>query len=80
MPCRPYPIPGGVAIVCGRGQRSKPCATVGCGGRGDFLCDYPLAGKASGRTCDRAMCERCRRPQRKGVDYCGPHASMQEGK
>lgn len=66
------PIPGG--LMCSRGGRRTKCATPGCSGRADFLCDFPLAGKRAGKTCSRAMCERCRRAQSPGVDYCEPHA------
>lgn len=57
MPCSKYPLPnGGVAIIChGRG-RSKRCSVEGCTFSGVKLCDYPLAGAKTGKTCDRPLC------------------------
>ncbi len=75
MPCTPIDLGNGVtAIVCTRGQRSKRCKE--CGARASILCDYPLRGKAAGRTCDAALCTRCAVNVGRDRDYCGPHARI----
>jgi hypothetical protein len=67
MPCEYLPVPGGVAIVCSRGRRSRRKCRV-CGWRiADFLCDAP---KAPPKTCDAPLCEVCRVQHGDGVDYC----------
>lgn len=77
MPCEKTDLGGGnFAITCSRGQRTPACKTPGCGGRGQFLCDYPLEGKRAGKTCDRPMCDRCRVSMGPGRDYCASHAAM----
>ncbi len=59
MPCEPFPLAGGVAIICSRGRRRKTCATPGCNRTATKLCDFPLEGKRAGKTCDRDMCDAC---------------------
>jgi hypothetical protein len=59
---------GATAIVCSRGQRPKMCA---CGRRSTKLCDFPLTGKAAGRTCDRPVCDA--HAHRQGAHESGPH-------
>jgi len=75
MYCDRIPIAGGVAIVS-RGGRRPACEVVGCRGRADFQCDYPLKGKKAGKTCDRHLCERCRISQGGDRDYCPQHEAM----
>lgn len=70
MTCEP--IPGG-GFVCSRGSRRPKCSTPGCGGRGDYQCDFALGGKAVGETCNRFLCAQCRVPQGGGRDYCRAH-------
>lgn len=83
MHCRPISFPGGgVAFVCGPRPRTKACATPGCGRRGRYECDWPVTRGGKSGTCDRLMCERCRRQQDPGtlmqdsVDYCRVHDEM----
>lgn len=61
-----------VIFVCHRGKRDKRC---GCGNAATHLCDYPLGGKEAGTTCDRALCERCKKSQPVSInkDYCEAH-------
>jgi hypothetical protein len=77
MPCNRYRMPGGVAIVCSRGQRRSTCQTTGCTGTTVALCDFPLSGRKKGATCSRRMCARCRVSQPgEDVDYCRTHAAQ----
>jgi len=56
-----------------RRKRVAPCTV--CGRPSVALCDFPLAGRAKGRTCDRALCSKCRVRQNGGdIDYCPAHA------
>lgn len=74
MPCRTLKIGNATAIVCSRGQRTKPCYY--CGMPSDFLCDYPVGKTKKGKKkdCDRALCKNC---TQKGVnpevDFCREH-------
>lgn len=43
-----------------------------------FLCDFPLYGKAQGRTCSRPLCE-AHRVRDGELDYCPTHARMVRG-
>lgn len=72
MPCR---TDGGV-IICGRGHRRKPCCS--CGKPSSKLCDYPLRGRLSGKTCDRPICDVCavKIDPKQDVDFCPTHAAM----
>ncbi len=45
-----------VGWVCGPRARRKYCA---CGRESTKLCDYPLKGKAKGRTCSVPLCDAC---------------------
>lgn len=47
---------GAVGWVCGPKPRRKRCA---CGRESTKLCDYPLRGRAAGRTCDAPLCDAC---------------------
>lgn len=88
--CTPINLGGGVTgFVCGgRGAAAKPCSELGCGAPSVALCDYPLAGKKTGKTCSKPVCEKHRRQQgaatpRPGlsvatigedtIDYCPTH-------
>jgi hypothetical protein len=43
MRCTPIKMGNGAAaIVCTSGDRRKPCATPGCRGRADLVCDHPV--------------------------------------
>jgi len=76
---KPHPTPIGI-FVCSRGQRREPCSVEGCGGRVVKLCDFPLVGRKSGQTCNRAMCashaKRIGVTSDDSVDYCPVHAKM----
>jgi hypothetical protein len=63
MPCDRLDLEDGTsAWICTSGRaRPKPCSS--CGAPAHYQCDFPLAGKRAGATCDRFLCERCRRPQ-----------------
>ena len=77
MPCRYVHLPGGgYAIVCGRGQHSKPCDI--CHRPGGKLCDYPLRGAKQSKTCDRSLCAACAVHVEPDTDYCPSHARMVE--
>lgn len=80
MPCDPIDFGDGVTgHACSRDRRRRsPC--VECRARAHTkLCDYPLAGRKRGRTCDRPLCARCaivvgRHDDGDSVDYCHAHA------
>lgn len=75
MRCTQIDLGGGaVAIVCSSRSRTKPCRQ--CGARSSRLCDYPLAGKKTGTTCDAPLCERCAVKVGPDRDYCRAHAAM----
>lgn len=73
MPC--HPLPGG-GFVCthGRARRAKPCSV--CGAPSTKLCDFPLKGKKTGKTCDAPICDRCAAAFGDEIDYCPPHAKL----
>lgn len=74
MSCRIITSGDVTIIACGRGrQERRRCDTPGCSGRAVALCDWPLSGPKAGKTCSRAMCAQCRRPQEPEVDYCRTH-------
>lgn len=58
MPCTPIKLGGGgVAIVCTRGVRHKPCCA--CGRLSSLLCDWKLKGPKKGKTCSAPICGSC---------------------
>jgi hypothetical protein len=90
MTCRPFSHTDAkgrtmTGFVCGRGQSLKRCD---CGRPHTKLCDYALRGKKLGKTCDKALCDRCAvkhgdvqriddaRGQTDTVDYCQAHARI----
>lgn len=76
MTCKPIRAGGITAIVCSRGGRApRPatCSVPGCGKPATRLCDYPLTGRLTGRTCSRKLCESCAHYQGDGFDYCPAH-------
>lgn len=81
MGCDPLIIDGQVVgTVCSRGRRGSfsPCTEVGCSENVVALCDWPLAGKAVGKTCSRGVCARHRKaqppnPDGSQRDYCPAH-------
>lgn len=78
MPCRTVDLGNGVrAIVCSRENRPRKCDI--CGRRGSKLCDFPLNGAKTGKTCDRSLCVKCAVHKAPDTDYCPAHARMLEG-
>ena len=74
MPCIPIDLGNGAtAIVCTR-ERAKRCKE--CGAAASRQCDFPLRGRAAGRTCSAYLCERCAVRTTAGLDYCPPHARI----
>jgi hypothetical protein len=68
---------GFTVFICGR-PRPEPCAS--CGAPSVSVCGFELKGKAAGRRCGRAVCERCG-VLVAGDDYlCGPHHRIKEPK
>lgn len=70
-------MPDGTIVsgfVCSRGGRRKRCAT--CGRSATALCDWKLAGKKKGKTCDAPICSTCATSPAKGKDLCPPHARL----
>src|SRR3990167_2536674 len=63
-----------IGIACSRGTRAARCGTPDCNAASVALCDYPLAGRKAGKTCDRRMCTKCRTSVGKNVDHCPAHA------
>jgi len=61
------------AFVCTRGSSSERCQT--CGNKSNLLCDFPLRGEKTGKTCDRKICRGCTK-NIDGKDYCPAHAKM----
>jgi len=74
MPCRPVPLPGGFAVVCGPGNRSKPCTY--CGRNSSRLCDFPVLRKGIKTTCDAPLCDRCTQRIAGDGDLCRAHAPL----
>jgi len=73
--CRPLNFGNGVTgWACSRGERPQRCKE--CGGRAIKLCDYPLAGRKAGATCDAKLCGRCAVNVGPDRDYCGVHARV----
>lgn len=61
---------GGSAIVCIR----HACQV--CGERlAAYQCDAVVA---KGKTCDKYLCEHCRRRAGPNLDFCPPHAALEE--
>lgn len=59
-------------FICGRGKDRVRCVVTGCGNWAVRRCAFPLKGKASGRLCDRPICEKCAAGE-KVVGYCPTH-------
>lgn len=76
MPCRTFPLPGGAAIVCPRGQKRKLCSVPNCTGTQIALCDYPVTRAGMAGTCDKGMCATHRHHVGPDVDHCPAHAKL----
>lgn len=61
-----------IAIVCVRRAKSY-CS---CGRVSTKLCDFPLTGPKTGKTCDRNICSSCAVNINRNVDYCPTHAKL----
>lgn len=76
MTCNPFDLGNGVrGFVCSRGRRSRaPCSA--CKSREhELLCDHPLSGKLTGKTCSAKLCRSCSKSV-DGKDLCPPHARL----
>lgn len=74
MPCKTIVMGDGVTVIaCSRGQSRKRCK---CGRPADLLCDFPLSGAKSGKTCDMPICRSCATRVGPNRDYCPAHARM----
>lgn len=60
-------VPAHVMFNCKKSDLPKLCA---CGYASDFLCDYPVG---NGKTCDKALCVKCRKNVGEEIDYCACH-------
>jgi hypothetical protein len=75
MPCDPVKLPdGGMALVCSRGRRSRPCRY--CGRASSRLCDFPVLRGLHKGTCDTPICERCTTRIAGDGDLCRVHAPL----
>jgi len=77
MPCDPFVVtlPDGSTVkgfVCSRGQKQPPRCK--CGRKAPLLCDQPLTGPKTGKTCDRPLCERCATEVGPDRHLCPAHA------
>lgn len=54
MPCDRMSIPGGVAVVCSRGQKRSYC--IVCASPATLLCDGPPPAGVKRKTCDAPLC------------------------
>lgn len=79
MGCRTIMVGETHVIVCSRGNGAR-CDAAGCTAESVALCDYPLHGEKTGKTCDRRMCKRHRNPVagKSDVDYCGVHFRLEK--
>lgn len=79
MPCDPIKVPmpdGSVAkgFMCSRGPRKV--TRCKCGRPSTLLCDQPLTGPKTGKTCDRPLCERCATEVGPDRHLCPAHAKL----
>ena len=79
MPCKPINLGGGATgIVCTR-ERRRTCSVTGCYRSASLLCDFPLAGRKAGKTCNRALCSShavAVQGLTEPLDYCPAHATL----
>jgi hypothetical protein len=77
MTCKRIDLPGGgFVIACSRTTLRPRCSVDGCRNASTKLCDFPLKGAKTGKTCDRRLCDAHAREQSVGVDFCPTHAKM----
>lgn len=76
MTCQRYDFGNGdFAIVCSRGRKPRAKCSACKDREHELLCDHPLAGKLTGRTCSAKLCRRCA-THVDGKDLCPPHARV----
>lgn len=80
MACNEIRRDGGgvVGFACTRGRSRARCQEPGCTREHDVLCDFPLTGAATGRTCDRKCCRGPAKSAGKDRNYCLAHARAEE--
>ena len=72
MTCHRVVADGMVGFICVRGVRRRQCSS--CKQRpASFECDFPLSGKKTGKTCDKAICEGCAAEVGPDRHFCPPH-------
>jgi hypothetical protein len=72
MPSRLVKTGDSVAIIC-TGRTVQPRCFY-CGKPSGYLCDFPVLIKGKKKTCDRKLCEGCRRSGiSKDIDFCREH-------
>jgi uncharacterized protein YhfF len=73
-------------IACNRSKRRPACKFCGRAQSATKLCDYPLRGTKSGKTCSANMCDACAVKQPvtalagDTIDFCPPHARLAQQK
>lgn len=76
MTCRHTDLGNGdYVITCEQRERGR-VHHCSCNARASIRCDYPLRGRATGKTCDTWLCARCAREVGENTHYCQPHARM----
>jgi hypothetical protein len=75
MPCQHTQVPGGFVVVCTRGRPSRARCQVCKAGEHTLLCDAPLRGAKTGKTCDRKLCDRCA-VKVGDLDLCPAHGRL----
>ena len=86
MTCEPFRLGDVTGIICRRGVRRPKCSVPGCSAPSEYQCDFPLTGRAKGRTCDKHLCcaHRCIQcvttSAGEPVDYCPAHDTATKGK
>lgn len=82
--CKPFVVRDATGKVVGGGFACSRGSSLdrlrkfcGCGRPATRLCDYPLRGPKSGKTCDAPLCERCAIAVGADQDFCQPHARAQ---
>ena len=52
----------------------KPrCTAFGCKNLATVVCVFPLRGRHAGKTCERALCDKCAAAN---IGICPPHARL----
>lgn len=74
MPCMVYKTDTGSVFICSSRGGRKLCAF--CGRPAGYLCDHPVG---RDKTCDKAICEKCKVVVGKDLDYCPDHVAKGRG-